>query len=90
MFFIVYFVGIMYASNSQLFKILLIFRSYGTLQFLSALTCEIIQAHGVGNNEEDTWCSDALDILLETWNILLKVLSESCCSFLWLFCLGFA
>ncbi|CAA6673264.1 unnamed protein product [Spirodela intermedia] len=47
-------------------------RSYGTLQFLSALTCEIIQAHGVGNNEEDTWCSDALDILLETWNVLLR------------------
>uniref|UniRef100_A0A1D1XQV5 Exportin-4 n=1 Tax=Anthurium amnicola TaxID=1678845 RepID=A0A1D1XQV5_9ARAE len=46
-------------------------RSYGTLGFLSTLTCEIIKALEVGNNEEETWCSDASDILLETWNILL-------------------
>ncbi|XP_078429331.1 exportin-4 protein isoform X2 [Wolffia australiana] len=46
--------------------------SFGGLQFLSTLTCEVIRGQGVQVGEEDIWYSEALDILLETWNVLTR------------------
>ncbi|KAL5998716.1 hypothetical protein ACLOJK_009661 [Asimina triloba] len=45
---------------------------FGTVSLLSALTREVIRANAANNNEEETWSSEALDILLDTWNVLLE------------------
>ncbi|KAG6541019.1 hypothetical protein Mapa_017592 [Marchantia paleacea] len=47
-------------------------RPVGTLNLLASLTCEIIKASGAQNNEEETWTSEALDILLDSWTVLLQ------------------
>ncbi|KAJ0967573.1 hypothetical protein J5N97_024490 [Dioscorea zingiberensis] len=46
-------------------------RPFGTLQLLSTLTCEVVKAYTASNNEDDAWSSEALDILLETWGVIL-------------------
>ncbi|KAL6883263.1 hypothetical protein ACP4OV_010677 [Aristida adscensionis] len=46
-------------------------RHYGTINLLSALTSEAVKSVLDNQSEEDTWGSDALDILLETWNVIL-------------------
>lgn len=46
-------------------------RSYGTLHLLSILTCEVVKADAVRYDEEETWTSEASDVLLETWNVIL-------------------
>lgn len=48
-------------------------RPVGTLNLLASLTCEIIKASGAQNNEEETWTGEALDILLDSWTVLLQV-----------------
>ncbi|XP_058101583.1 uncharacterized protein LOC131245863 isoform X3 [Magnolia sinica] len=47
-------------------------RPFGTISLLSALTCVVVRANAANDNEEETWNSDALDILLDTWNVLLE------------------
>ncbi|BBN15665.1 exportin-4 [Marchantia polymorpha subsp. ruderalis] len=47
-------------------------RPVGTLNLLASLTCEIIKASGAQNNEEETWTGEALDILLDSWTVLLQ------------------
>ncbi|GJN20859.1 hypothetical protein PR202_gb08288 [Eleusine coracana subsp. coracana] len=46
-------------------------RQYGTINLLSALTAEAVKSVLDNQSEEETWGSDALDILLETWNVIL-------------------
>nr|XP_010934314.3 LOW QUALITY PROTEIN: exportin-4-like [Elaeis guineensis] len=46
-------------------------RPFGTIHLLSTLTCEVVKAHTVIHDEEETWASEALDILLETWSVFL-------------------
>ncbi|KAL6641078.1 hypothetical protein ACP70R_019259 [Stipagrostis hirtigluma subsp. patula] len=46
-------------------------RQYGTINLLSALTSEAVKSVLDNQSEEETWGSDALDILLETWNVIL-------------------
>ncbi|WOL04284.1 exportin-4 isoform X1 [Canna indica] len=46
-------------------------RPFGTIHLLSALTCEVVQAHASKNDDEQTWTSEGLDILLEIWTVLL-------------------
>uniref|UniRef100_A0A0D3HEQ2 Exportin-4 n=1 Tax=Oryza barthii TaxID=65489 RepID=A0A0D3HEQ2_9ORYZ len=46
-------------------------RNYGTINLLSALTSEAVKSFLDNQNEEETWGSEALDILLETWNVIL-------------------
>lgn len=59
-------------TSTMLFDSLLrSFRPFGTLRFLSTLTCEVVKAHTVIHDEEETWASEALDILLETWSVIL-------------------
>ncbi|XP_051186487.1 uncharacterized protein [Lolium perenne] len=59
-------------TNSSLFDNLLkSIRQYGTINLLSALTSEAVKSVLDNQNEEETWGSDALDILLETWNVIL-------------------
>jgi hypothetical protein len=47
-------------------------RSVGTLSLLASLTREIIKASDPADSEEETWTSKALDILLDTWTVLLQ------------------
>jgi hypothetical protein len=49
-------------------------RSVGTLSLLASLTREIIKASDPADSEEETWTSKALDILLDTWTVLLQVI----------------
>lgn len=49
-------------------------RPYGTVNLLSALTSEAVKSVLNNQSEEETWGIDSLDILLETWNVLLGVL----------------
>jgi hypothetical protein len=49
-------------------------RNYGTINLLSALTSEAVKSFLDNQNEEETWGSESLDILLETWNVILGVL----------------
>lgn len=59
-------------TSASLFDNLLrSFRPYGTLHLLSILTCEVVKADVSRNDEEETWTSEALDILLETWSVIL-------------------
>ncbi|VAH16315.1 unnamed protein product [Triticum turgidum subsp. durum] len=59
-------------TSSSLFDNLLkSIRQYGTINLLSALTSEAVKSVLDNQNEEETWGSDALDILLETWNVIL-------------------
>lgn len=59
-------------TTSSLFDNLLkSIRHYGTINLLSALTSEAVKSVLDNQNEEETWGSDALDILLETWNVIL-------------------
>lgn len=51
-------------------------RSVGTLSLLASLTREVIKAGDLNGKEEDTWAGEALDILLDTWTVLLQVKSE--------------
>lgn len=46
-------------------------RPFGTLHLLSTLTGEVVKANAMDYNEEETWTSEALDILLETWSVIL-------------------
>ncbi|XP_020259813.1 exportin-4 isoform X1 [Asparagus officinalis] len=46
-------------------------RSYGTLHLLSIMTCEVVKADVARSSEEETWTAEALDILLETWSVIL-------------------
>ncbi|ONM05869.1 exportin-4 isoform X4 [Zea mays] len=46
-------------------------RPYGTVNLLSALTSEAVKSVLNNQSEEETWGIDSLDILLETWNVLL-------------------
>ncbi|XP_073000684.1 uncharacterized protein [Typha latifolia] len=46
-------------------------RPYGTIHLLSTLTSEVVKALTVSRDEEGTWASEALDILLETWSVVL-------------------
>lgn len=48
-------------------------RSIGTLSLLASLTREVIKAREQNGKEEDTWAVEALDILLDTWTVLLQV-----------------
>ncbi|KAG9445689.1 hypothetical protein H6P81_011817 [Aristolochia fimbriata] len=60
-------------TSMQMFDNLLRSMSpFGTLSLLSALTCEVVKAFVAQANEEETWSSDALDILLDTWNSILQ------------------
>lgn len=54
------------------------FRPYGTLHLLSFLTSEVVKADVVRNDEEETWPSEVLDILLETWSVILGVCADYC------------
>ncbi|KAL2619846.1 hypothetical protein R1flu_000051 [Riccia fluitans] len=47
-------------------------RPVGTLNLLASLTCEVIRASGSPGSEEDTWVTEALDILLDSWTVLLQ------------------
>ncbi|XP_020531043.1 exportin-4 isoform X2 [Amborella trichopoda] len=47
-------------------------RPFGTLSLLSLLTCEVMKAHAANKDEEETWASEAINILLDTWNVLLQ------------------
>ncbi|CAM6129712.1 unnamed protein product [Calypogeia fissa] len=47
-------------------------RSVGTLNLLASLTCEIIKASVAEGSDEETWTSEALDILLDSWTVLLQ------------------
>ena len=49
-------------------------RPYGTVNLLSALTSEAVKSVLNNQSEEETWGIDSLDILLETWNVILGVL----------------
>lgn len=49
------------------------YRSVGTLSLLASLTREVIKAREQNGKEEDTWAVEALDILLDTWTVLLQV-----------------
>ena len=49
-------------------------RHYGTINLLSALTSEAVKYVLDSQSEEETWGVDSLDILLETWNVILGVL----------------
>lgn len=55
-------------------------RSYGTLHLLSILTCEVVKADVARNDEEETWASDVLDLLLETWSVILGGQESDNCS----------
>jgi len=46
-------------------------RHYGTINLLSALTSEAVKSVLDSQSEEETWGIDSLDILLETWNVIL-------------------
>ncbi|KAG2537518.1 exportin-4-like isoform X1 [Panicum virgatum] len=46
-------------------------RHYGTINLLSALTSEAVKSVLDSQSEEETWGVDSLDILLETWNVIL-------------------
>jgi len=46
-------------------------RPFGTLQLMSNLTLKVAFAFGNINNDEQSCISEAMDILLETWSILL-------------------
>lgn len=48
-----------------------IFSQFETVSLLSALTCEVAKAKADQAAEEDTWSSEALDILLDAWNAFL-------------------
>ncbi|KAG8088719.1 hypothetical protein GUJ93_ZPchr0010g10091 [Zizania palustris] len=59
-------------TTSSLFDNLLkSIRHYGTINLLSALTSEAAKSFLDNQNEEETWGSDALDISLEIWNVIL-------------------
>lgn len=58
-------------SSSLFHNLLKSIRQYGTINLLSALTSEAVKSVLDNQNEEETWGSDALDILLETWNVIL-------------------
>ncbi|KAF3328040.1 Exportin-4 [Carex littledalei] len=47
-------------------------RPYGTVHLLSALTCEVVKSLMNFRREEETWVEESLDILLETWNVILE------------------
>ncbi|XP_020582079.1 exportin-4-like [Phalaenopsis equestris] len=55
---------------------LLSLRPFGTIHFLSILTSNVIKADVVNHDEEETWTSEALDILLETWNVIFGQASD--------------
>ncbi|XP_042432685.1 exportin-4-like [Zingiber officinale] len=46
-------------------------RPFGTIQLLSALTSEIVKTHVRRTDDDQTWTSEALDILLEIWTLIL-------------------
>lgn len=48
-------------------------RSLGTLSLLASLTREVIKAREQNGKEDDTWAVEALDILFDTWTVLLQV-----------------
>ncbi|KAL9165123.1 hypothetical protein ABFS82_06G150000 [Erythranthe guttata] len=52
-------------------------RPYGTLTLLSAVMCEVFKDLMTNHTEEDTWSSEARDILLDTWIVLLMQLDAS-------------
>ncbi|PKA65100.1 hypothetical protein AXF42_Ash013221 [Apostasia shenzhenica] len=45
-------------------------RPFGTIHFLSALTNDVVNAYVVNYDEEETWTTEALDVLLETWSVI--------------------
>ncbi|EFJ35002.1 hypothetical protein SELMODRAFT_406082 [Selaginella moellendorffii] len=47
-------------------------RQTGTLSLLSSLTCGIIKASCVRESEEPSWTYEALEVLLETWTVILQ------------------
>lgn len=51
------------------------FSPFGTVSLLSAWTCEVVKANAANCNEEETWSSRALEILLDIWNVLLEVIT---------------
>lgn len=52
-------------------------RPFGTLQLLSNLTFKVAITFGNINNDEQSHISEAMDILLETWSILLMNTNSS-------------
>ncbi|EFJ09353.1 hypothetical protein SELMODRAFT_129863 [Selaginella moellendorffii] len=59
-------------SPSSFDQLLLSFRQTGTLSLLSSLTCGIIKASCVRESEEPSWTYEALEVLLETWTVILQ------------------
>ncbi|XP_020678770.1 exportin-4 [Dendrobium catenatum] len=51
-------------------NLLLSLRPFGTIHFLSILTSDVVKTDLVNHDEEETWTAEALDILLETWNVI--------------------
>lgn len=50
-----------------------VFRPFGTIHLLATLTCEVVQTYVIKNDDEQTWSSEALDIMLEIWTVILGV-----------------
>ncbi|CAL9153708.1 unnamed protein product [Musa hybrid cultivar] len=46
-------------------------RPFGTIHLLATLTCEVVQTYVIKNDDEQTWSSEALDIMLEIWTVIL-------------------
>ncbi|KAJ8499807.1 hypothetical protein OPV22_010359 [Ensete ventricosum] len=46
-------------------------RPFGTIHLLATLTCEVVKTYVIKNDDEQTWSSEALDILLEIWTVIL-------------------
>lgn len=61
-----------------------IFSQFDTISLLSALTCEVVKAKADQAAEEDTWSSEALDILLDAWNVFLVAPSKVLPISLWI------
>ncbi|THU73129.1 hypothetical protein C4D60_Mb04t19540 [Musa balbisiana] len=46
-------------------------RPFGTIHLLATLTCEVVKTYVIKNDDEQTWSSEALDIMLEIWTVIL-------------------
>ncbi|KAG0452958.1 hypothetical protein HPP92_025622, partial [Vanilla planifolia] len=45
-------------------------RSFGTIHFMYLLTSDVLKANIADHDEEETWMTEAFDILLETWTVV--------------------
>ncbi|KAG0452921.1 hypothetical protein HPP92_025585 [Vanilla planifolia] len=45
-------------------------RSFGTIHFMYLLTSDVVKANIADHDEEETWMTEAFDILLETWTVV--------------------